>query len=513
MNKPFKNFYALFVLGFIFTILSLIFTTNQSYALPSEFVSQYTESQKTDVNISKTNLPFIENVGQEDEHVKYYKNTHAGSVFVTENDITYALVDNEQIIAFKEIFVSKNSLNPIGTDKTISVVNYYVGSDPQDWHSKISTFDSVSLGQLWNGVNVKLESRGNNFEKIFVVLPHADVSDIRVAFDGIDSYSVNENGELVLDVGGKTIVMTKPIAYQDFGQRSYIDVFYTTYTDGTYGFLTGSYDPRYTLIIDPLLSSTFLGGNSVEGGGFIAVANSGDVYVTGNTNSLNFPTVLGAYNMTYSGGGLHGDVFVSRLNGTLSTLTASTFLGGTDDDYGLGIAISNTDHVLITGGTISADFPTTTGAYDRTFNGGNNDLFVSKLDSDLTILLNSTYVGGPGSELPTDIDLNNKGDVFITGAVTTLGFPITVGAYDTSLNGTSDAFVLKLNPNLSNLASTFLGGTDDDFGKRIADDPTNTNDGFVSGYTASSNFPALQAYDTIIGGLQDVFIAKLDKDL
>jgi hypothetical protein len=138
----------------------------------------------------------------------------------------------------------------------------------------------------------------------------------------------------------------------------------------------GAYDPRYPLIIDPGLDySTFLGGGASDGGGGIAVDEEGRAYVTGGTTSSDYPTTRGAFDRTFNGS---YDAFVTKLNAAGSALAYSTFLGGAGGEIGVGIAVDEEGRTYVTGITNSVNYPTTSGAFDRTFNGS-NDAFVAKL--------------------------------------------------------------------------------------------------------------------------------------
>jgi hypothetical protein len=167
-----------------------------------------------------------------------------------------------------------------------------------------------------------------------------------------------------------------PVSYQLIGgERVPVESGYTLAGDGGgYGFTVGSYDPRYPLVIDPGLDySTFLGGTGQDAGNSIAVDTRDRAYVTGATQSADFPTTPGAFDTSFN----QQDAFVTKLNASGSKLVYSTFLGGTGGDNGFGIAVRG-DNAYLTGFTDSADFPTTPGAFDPSFNG-NGDAFVTKL--------------------------------------------------------------------------------------------------------------------------------------
>jgi hypothetical protein len=245
----------------------------------------------------------------------------------------------------------------------------------------------------------------------------------------------------------------------------------------------------------------------------IAVDGTGAAYVTGLTDSSDFPTTLGASDTTYNGG---GDAFVSKLNSTGSTLAYSTYLGGSSSDEGFGIALDGTGAAYVTGLTASSDFPTTLGAFDTSHNGA-LDAFVTKLNSTGSALLYSTYLGGSSSDLGgTELDygsgiaVDGTGAAYVTGQTRASDFPTTLGAFDTTYNGGQDAFVSKLNSTGSALLySTYLGGSRGDSGSGIAVDAAGA--AYVTGLTGSANFPTtLGAFDTSYNGNGDAFVTKLD---
>jgi hypothetical protein len=207
---------------------------------------------------------------------------------------------------------------------------------------------------------------------------------------------------------------------------------------GGYGFAVGSYDPRYPLVIDPGLDySTFLGGTNGDIGQGIAVDGRGRAYVTGQTGS-GFPTTPGAFDTTFNGG--FQDAFVTKLNARGSALVYSTFLGGTSSDDGRGIAVRG-GRAYVTGFTESADFPTTPGAFDTTFNGV-RDAFVTKLNARGSALVYSTFLGGTSDDFGLGIAVR-EGRAYVTGDTSSADFPTTRRAFDRTLDSI-DAFVTKL---------------------------------------------------------------------
>ena len=258
-----------------------------------------------------------------------------------------------------------------------------------------------------------------------------------------------------------------------------------------------------------LVYSTYLGGSAGDFGRGIAVDGAGSAYVTGNTGSTDFPTTARAVQTT-NGGGL-GDAFVTRLDATGSALVYSTYLGGSDNETGIAITIDGAGSAHATGVTFSTDFPTTAGAVQTTFAGGNTDAFVTRLNATGSGLVYSTYLGGSNSDFGFGIAVDGAGSGYVTGFTNSTDLPTTTGAAQPTYGGGfGEAFVTKLNATGSGLVySTYLGGSSDDFGFGIAVDGGGS--GYVTGVTTSTNFPTTAgAAQTIYAGLSDAFVTRLD---
>jgi hypothetical protein len=266
-----------------------------------------------------------------------------------------------------------------------------------------------------------------------------------------------------------------------------------------------------------LIYATYLGGAASDTGTAIAVDATGAAFVTGSTNSSDFPTTPGAFDTTYNS---WSDAFVTKLNGSGSALAYSTYLGGKSshkfpNDYGTGIAVDGAGNAYVTGSTGSTDFPVTPGAFDTTYNGASWDAFVTKLNAAGSALVYSTFLGGDGIDHGQALAVDTAGRVYVTGWTTSpYNFPITRGAFQTGFGGGTfvggDAFVTQMNAAGSALLySTYLGGSRNDFGYGIAVDES--GNAYVAGTTASINFPTTPgAYQTVLGGDQDAFVAKVN---
>jgi len=245
------------------------------------------------------------------------------------------------------------------------------------------------------------------------------------------------------------------------------------------------------------------------------------VYVTGFTCSTNFPVKNASQPVTNSqncaDGG--GDAFVTRINATGTDLDYSTYLDGTFSSFGSGIAVDSTFHAYVTGRTASADFPTTPGAFQRTFKGAvipgdphdthEDNAFVTKFSADGRTLVYSTFLGGTFDDVAAAIAVDASNRAYVTGTASSKDFPITAGAFQKTLRGASDAFVTKLQADGKGLIySTFLGGSGADGGTSIAVDSLNR--AHVVGSTNSTDFPRVNPIQANFGGgPQDAFATRL----
>ena len=260
-----------------------------------------------------------------------------------------------------------------------------------------------------------------------------------------------------------------------------------------------------------LLYSTFLGGRDFEISCGIAVDTAGSAYVIGTTASDDFPT-KNAFQPTKAG--LIRDAFVTKVNVAGNDLDYSTYLGGSDDQFGVGIAVDSSGNAYVTGSTASEDFPIKNAL--QASNASNpdylHDVYVAKLNARGSDLVYSTYLGGTGNDTGFAIVVDSSGSAYVTGSTSSSNFPAKEPLQVYGGGSYSDAFVVKLNPAGSDLAySTYLGGGLNDGGRDIAVDTRGA--AFVTGSTESTDFPVLNAVqDHNSGGNSDSFVAKIAYD-
>lgn len=280
-------------------------------------------------------------------------------------------------------------------------------------------------------------------------------------------------------------------------------------TDGVYSETLAGLRDSFVAKLDPtgmnLLYGTYIGAvsNQEEITG-IALDADRNLYATGWTNSDDFPVTPGAFQSNYNG---IFDAFALKLSADASTLDYATYLGGSTEDRGWAVVVDDSGRAAITGQTLSADFPTTAGAFDEEHNGS-YDAFLTLINEDGTELVSSTFLGGDGSDIARGLALSDNGFVYITGETSSSNFPLSPDALDSTLDGDVDVFVTHLSFTGTLDYSTFLGGSIWDYGQGIAVNSLGCV--YLSGRTLSPDFPTTAgAYDTELNGDYDIFITSL----
>jgi hypothetical protein len=450
----------------------------------------------------------------------------------------------------------------VGADELPGKANYFIGNDPKKWRSNVPTFAKVKYHGVYPGVDlVYYGNQSGQLEYDFVVAPGADPSAISLAVDAArqpgsrkkaaasGQCKIDPNGDLVAHVDADDEVrFHKPLVYQEqesgvrsqkseaknetrksktenrnpanrqssIENRQSVEGRFVLDAENHIHFALGAYDHTQPLVIDPtLVYSTYLGGSGNDAGQGIAVDSSGNVYVTGSTTSIDFPLM----NPLQAGNAGDSDVFVAKLSADGSALLYSTYLGGSANDYGKGIAIDSSGNAYVTGQTASTNFPLMN-PFQANLACAYGNAFVAKLNSTGSALVYSTYLGGSGDSYENgdsgdSIAVDSSGNAWVTGWTNSPSdFPHTANAYQASLGGNQNqnAFVTEMNPTGSALVySTYLGGRGYDWGNGIAVD--SSGNAYVTGNTNTGGFPTtntILTYQPPTDGYDDVFVAKFN---
>ena len=366
-------------------------------------------------------------------------------------------MDNEtrtqdSILAMK-LIGSNPPASIAGVDELPGKTNYFIGNNPGKWRTNIANYAEVRYAGVYPGVDLVYYGHQGQLEYDFAVAPGADPKAIRLALDGRNSVASPDssllrgsslrlatNGDLVMRIAGGEVRFHKPVVYQPADSntgtgRLAVECHYRLTGRRQVMFEVASYDRARPLIIDPTLSySTYLGGTGDDEGTAVAVDAGGNAYVTGLTASVDFPITAGAFQTTYAN---NTDAFVSKLDPTGSVLVYSTYLGGSNSDFGESIAVGISGQAFVAGQTASTDFPATPGAFQTKCAGTcgtkTPDAFVTELNPTGSALVYSTYLGGTGFDQANGIALDSGGDAYVVGWTASTDFPTTPHAAQTGM--------------------------------------------------------------------------------
>jgi autotransporter-associated beta strand protein len=465
---------------------------------------------------------FVENQGQwADESLRFVHQGSGGAVAMTDTGPVFSVLQREptedqfgeneagddplpdlfdpdeyalETLTFSACFVGANEVVPAGMQQSETLFNYFVG-DESTWQSNVAAFEAVAYEGLYEGIDLKASGLRSGLKYEFCVAPGAAYSQIVVRYDGISGLSLAEDGSLVLNLGEgwDSLTDAAPYIYQIINGTEVVEVAgrFAILDQWTYTFeITGAFDPAQPLMIDPELAwSTYLGGSGYERGYGIAVDNAGNALVTGYTDSTDFAAATNSH-------AAKTDAFVAKVSPSGQTLWA-TYIGGSNGDYGLSIAVDGAGHAFVTGDTYSTNFAGRTNSYL-----GAEDAFVAKV-SPSGQLLWATYLGGTKSDEGRGISVDVSGNALVTGNTESDDF---LGHTNSFLGAESDwdAFVAMVSPSGQTLWATYLGGTGNDLGESIAVDGAGNL--LVGGTTESTNFS--EATNSFLG-YADGFVAMV----
>jgi hypothetical protein len=295
---------------------------------------------------SKLPMSFEKNAGQTRSGVDFIARGADYSVFLSAGEAAIAVKTHElpdrifgpaathegRLSAIEMTLVGSSPAQAIAQDQLPGKANYFVGHDPTKWRRDLPTFAKVRYANVYPGIDVVYYGNQGRLEYDFVIAPGADPSAITLGFSA--TAHIENNGDLTLAIADGATTMRRPYIYQEIGGgKRAITGDYVKRPDGRIGFTVGSYDAARPLVIDPvLLYSTLIGGTgNDDAANAIAIDQSGNAYITGQTTSNDFPT----QNPVQGTSGEAYDAFVAKIDPSGSTLMYSTYFGGNGDDFGL----------------------------------------------------------------------------------------------------------------------------------------------------------------------------------
>jgi PKD repeat protein len=492
-------------------------------------------------NINEINGYFIKNKGQiGNNQVRFY--IQGDGVWFIDDGVVFELKDNYELrdigskVEYQEVellmnpragfepqepmeycsivlklkFSGANLVTPIGKEKLTWNNNYFYGNDSTKWCTEVPNYKEIVYYNLYENIDLRYYITEKGLKYDFIVHPGGNPNEIMMSIDGINGLFIDKKGDLNIKTYFKNVIDSDLKIFQEFENiEHYIEGRFKIFNSSTYGFeLLDEYNKNYTLIIDPVLNySSYVGGSNEELCWDIAIDSSANAYVTGYTYSSDFPTTLGAYNRTYCNS---TDVFLFKLNPNGSSLVYSTYFGGNGSEWAEGITVDFYGNSYITGMTSSYNFPITSGALDTSYNGGDFDVFLLKLNPNGSSLNYSTFIGGKDLDKAYGITIDSIGSIYIAGETNSSNFPISSSAFDSTYKKW-DGYVVKVNSIGSKIIySTYIGGIKNDVCYNIITD--RAGNAYITGWTNSNDFPnTTGSFDTTFNGGTDGFILKLNK--
>ena len=455
-------------------------------------------------------MRFEPNVGQSDPRVQFLTRGKGYTLFLTANESVIALSPKQatawevlpqdtEVVRMRFVGAAAKP-SVVGLQPLPGISNYFIGNNPEQWHTDIVSFAKVRYQQIYPGIDLVYYGSAGNIEYDFVLEPGADPAAIRLNFAGSKGLTVNPAGELVIAMAAGELRQKAPVIYQDGPDGTKLVAGGYVVHGSEVSFELGRYDHTRALVIDPVLVySTYLGGSGLDQATSLVVGPTGDAYVAGMTQSINFP-VQGLPASTNGGG---QDLFVTKMSLAGNALTYSTYIGGVGTELANDIAVSGAGTVYITGSTTSINYPVVTPTIAAQLGG--TDAFLTKLTSAGNAIVYSTYWGSDGFDEGTAVTVDPADNAYIAGNTSAPNFP-TQTPFQAALAGGTDGFMTKFSVAGNSIVySTYLGGAGDDrvFDMAVADDAAV----FVVGSSTSANFPTTSAsVQPALAGGRDGFL-------
>lgn len=500
---------------------------------------------------------FIPNKGQWPAAVRYAMDVQSGRVFLESDAITYVLYDGKALErlhghqhekdnhqsesiahhALKMKLLNASSATLQAADAGKTTYNYYLGNKRKNWASGLKAFQSVHYSEIFPSTDLKVYTHEQGMKYDFILRPGANPNAIQWIYEGAESARLKA-GTLVIGTSLGELVELAPVAWQETSNgRVAVDCKFTL-NKGIAGFELGHYDYTLPLIIDPQIVFATYSGSFSDNWGFTATYDlAGNGYSGGIVFGVDFPATTGAYQVQFGGGQLDIGILKYSPDGTQGLYV--TFIGGADMELPHSLIANEYGELIIFGTTGSSNFPVTAGAYKTDFTGGppttfengfisvanGTDVFVSRLSSDGSALLASTFAGGSGNDgfnSATDLVFNyadeirgsvwvdEDNNILVGTSTSSTDIPTENGFQPAFGGGTQDGVIFKFNENLNQLIwASYLGGSGDDGIFYLHVD--NARQIVVTGGTTSTNFPiGSNAFEVDYQGQTDGFVTRID---
>lgn len=517
--------------------------------------------------VAQENIWIKPNKGQWHQNVEYLVKIPGGELFLEKNGFTYQyhngneILDNhnhndsdhkDAIRSFKKHVVRTEFINAnknvhfVESSPSPHVENYLMGNDSTKWVKNLRLYNQVDYVELYDGINLNLYESEQTLKYDILVKSNADITQYKVKYSGQESIDIID-GTILIKTSLGTITESKPYAYQiTNGVKKEVACHYVLKGSVINFNFPDDYNHNLDLIIDPVLLFSTFTGSFADNWGMTACPDIDDKLIAaGVVFGAGYPVMNGIGTNSYQGGQV--DIGLTKFTSNGSGIEFSTYIGGSmGAETPHSVIVNNLNQIFLMGATSSGNFPIPATGYQSSFQGGvpipfpgvngivfpnGSDIFVLKLNSAGSSILNGTFLGGSGNDgisnptnsgsgtniaknygdqLRGEIIVGPNSTVYISSTTRSSNFPI-VGGFQTSLSGIQDAVFVKLNNTLSNIMySSYIGGSGLESGNSIQ--LSSVGDLFMTGGTTSTNFPFTtgQLNPSYLGGTTDGYVLKLE---
>ncbi len=499
------------------------------------------------------------NRGQWDDKILYSVDINQGKLYLEKSRMTFFFTDalshkhgendhhheektgNAYHAIYQEFIDGNGSTQKIEKNPSPHYSNYILGSDPSHWKSEIHSVQTVIYKNFYPNIDLLYNTEKGQLSYNFLVAPNANSSQIQFQFSGANAIKISSDGNLVVTHRFGEITQSSPIAWTEDlnGNQTKVPCSFQLDNDIVSFAFPKGYNHNEKLIIDPSLTFSTFTGSTADNWGFTATPDiNGNLFGGGIVFGTGYPLSTGAYDVSYNSGTgtFPMDVGITKYNAAGTNILYSTYLGGNGNETPHSIVCAPNGELYVYGVTSSVNFPMAGSPYDNSHNGGpyelenslefnGADIYVARLSPNGTSLLSSTFVGGSntdglntntlhynyGDQFRGEIILDNNLNVYISSTTASSNFP-TVTASQSTLNGSQDAVIFRLNSNLSSLTwSTYFGGSGLETGNSV----TVSSNGYVyaAGGTSSFSLPISSGNDlSYNGGISDGYVLRLNQN-